>query len=204
MARPRKDQDGVPARERLEEAFWEMLTEMPYSQITIKGLSARAQINHNTFYYYYDNLDDLADKLFDKNMLHEFCKKLTIAFQSPEPDPEVLKLDDVQVDRMNKTRLLARSQSPTLIGLLVSAIKDTWYQETQLDEDRLTDEELFDIEFFIGGELALLRQDRIELTGESLILLAERPLGKAIYKTLSELFKKYGITRQQHDCEKDA
>ena len=35
MARPRKDQEGPTAVERMEEAFWEILAEKPYAQITV-------------------------------------------------------------------------------------------------------------------------------------------------------------------------
>ena len=45
MARPRKDQEGPTAVERMEEAFWEILAEKPYAQITVSEIAKRAQVN---------------------------------------------------------------------------------------------------------------------------------------------------------------
>ena len=45
MARPRKDQEGPTAVERMEEAFWEILAEKPYAQITVGEIAKRAQVN---------------------------------------------------------------------------------------------------------------------------------------------------------------
>ena len=42
MARPRKDQVGPTAVERMEEAFWEILAEKPYAQITVGEIAKRA------------------------------------------------------------------------------------------------------------------------------------------------------------------
>ena len=56
MARPRKDQEGPTAVERMEEAFWEILAEKPYAQITVSEIAKRAQVNKNAFYYHFDGL----------------------------------------------------------------------------------------------------------------------------------------------------
>ena len=60
MARPRKDQEGPTAVERMEEAFWEILAEKPYAQITVGEIAKRAQVNKNAFYYHFDGLGALA------------------------------------------------------------------------------------------------------------------------------------------------
>lgn len=57
MARPRSNENMPTAPQRLASAFWEMLVEMPFSQITVSSLSARAHVNHNTFYYYFDSME---------------------------------------------------------------------------------------------------------------------------------------------------
>ena len=43
----------------IQNTFKAMLLEMDYSQITIRKLVERAQINRKTFYLHYQNLDDL-------------------------------------------------------------------------------------------------------------------------------------------------
>ncbi len=53
MARPKRVEGEKAARERMEDAFWNMLSEMPYHEMTGKELRGRAGVSHNTFYYYY-------------------------------------------------------------------------------------------------------------------------------------------------------
>lgn len=61
MGRPRKEEEGK-ARQALMDAFWELLAEDDYAQLSIRALSNRAHVNHNTFYRYFESIDDLAKK----------------------------------------------------------------------------------------------------------------------------------------------
>lgn len=72
MARPRKDAEGPGARERIVEAFWQLIAHEPYAAITIRGLCAAAQVNPNTFYRYFTCMDDLAKQAFDENLAEGF------------------------------------------------------------------------------------------------------------------------------------
>ena len=47
----------------IRETFYEMLSEMEYSKISIKELTQRAQINRKTFYLHYTSLDHLLATL---------------------------------------------------------------------------------------------------------------------------------------------
>ena len=55
MPRPRKDQEGPSAVERMEEAFWNALAEKPYAKMTVGDIAQRAQVNKNAFYYHYSS-----------------------------------------------------------------------------------------------------------------------------------------------------
>ena len=50
-------------KEAIRTAFQGMICEMDYDQITVKELTARAQINRKTFYLHYNSLDDLLAEL---------------------------------------------------------------------------------------------------------------------------------------------
>lgn len=65
MARPKRHSSDLPAYTRIENAFWQLLEEMPFDKITVSALSRRAEVNHNMIYYYFDNIQDMAQKLFD-------------------------------------------------------------------------------------------------------------------------------------------
>ena len=68
MSRPKSNAPGPTAKMRIEDAFWALLEEMPYEDISIKRLSSQANVNHKTIYYYYNNIDDIAKELFEKNI----------------------------------------------------------------------------------------------------------------------------------------
>lgn len=62
MARPRKDSDDPSAKERMMQAFWEVLEEKPYAQMTVSDIARAANVRRNTFYYHYANVGELAEQ----------------------------------------------------------------------------------------------------------------------------------------------
>ena len=44
----------------IEDAFSELLEEMPYNKITVKSIIERCGINRNTFYYHYEGIPELT------------------------------------------------------------------------------------------------------------------------------------------------
>lgn len=65
MPRPRKDSGEKAAEERMVEAFWNQLSQMPYREVTAASIARQAGCNRATFYYYFDSIDDLAEKSVD-------------------------------------------------------------------------------------------------------------------------------------------
>ncbi|HZK09635.1 MAG TPA: TetR/AcrR family transcriptional regulator [Clostridia bacterium] len=53
------------AKKSIKVAFWDLLQELPLDQITVIMLCERANVNRQSFYYYYQNIVDLLkDVLF--------------------------------------------------------------------------------------------------------------------------------------------
>ena len=57
---PKKDLRFIKNEREIRKIFREMMAETDYSHITIKELTARAQINRKTFYLHYPSLDHLV------------------------------------------------------------------------------------------------------------------------------------------------
>ena len=55
---PKKIWEGCV--QKLYDAFWRLLEEKPYAQISVSELLARADVSRGDFYYHYRNLADLA------------------------------------------------------------------------------------------------------------------------------------------------
>ena len=60
---PKKDLRFIKNEREIRKIFREMMAETDYSHITIKELTARAQINRKTFYLHYPSLDHLLTAL---------------------------------------------------------------------------------------------------------------------------------------------
>lgn len=50
------------------QAFMDLLTRKPLDKITVKDVIEEADINRNTFYYYYENIPALLDALFEQEI----------------------------------------------------------------------------------------------------------------------------------------
>ncbi len=50
----------------IREAFFELIMEKPYSDISITELTTKAEVNRKTFYLHYSSLDDLIKEIEDE------------------------------------------------------------------------------------------------------------------------------------------
>lgn len=69
MPRPRKDQAEPYAPERIKNAFWDLLEQNDLNSITVTMVTQAAHCNRGTFYYHFDSIDDLLDRLIEEEML---------------------------------------------------------------------------------------------------------------------------------------
>ena len=68
--------------EAIHQTYKEMICEMDYEKITVKGLTDRARINKKTFYRYYPAMEDLLAEL-QYEMSQEYIKRVA-AYRLPE------------------------------------------------------------------------------------------------------------------------
>ena len=66
----------VKTKKAIRETFEKMICEMDYEEISIKELTARAEINRKTFYLHYQDLDELLCEL-QNEIADTFIKKET-------------------------------------------------------------------------------------------------------------------------------
>ncbi|MBR0405941.1 MAG: TetR/AcrR family transcriptional regulator [Eggerthellaceae bacterium] len=189
MARPRKDQEGPGARERIEDAFWRLMGEMPYRDITIRGLCSRADVNPNTFYSYFGCMDDLARDAFEESLVSGFPALImgVISSGASEEDVEAVTADAHVAQGLGRMLLLARSESPYLAGLVQDTVRDAWLASAGRTADDLTREERAGLAAVVGAQMALLSSRDPEFGLHDLAELATRPLGAAMVSTLAAL-----------------
>ena len=169
MPRPRHDSEVLPAKERLENAFWELLADRDYRKITVTDVVREAGVNRNSFYYHFSSLPELADSA----ILHQVESIPINRTPDPNGNPEEQWRDRVtatlsdpeQRQRLDHLALLAGPHS-TL----------------ELKTDLM-------VEFTVGGMLAVLQRwpelsDTIEI--KDLLKEDVAVLAMGIYLAMSQ------------------
>ena len=85
-------------------SFFELLQVMPYSKLTIKGISQNAGISRRTFYRFFKSKEDLLQDYFD-NLLNDYLT--TLKKYEPRDFENFIKLFfDFWKGNMNQLKLL--------------------------------------------------------------------------------------------------
>ena len=163
MPRPRRDSEILPAKDRLENAFWELLSEREYNKITVTDIVRTADVNRNSFYYHFSGLPELADSA----ILHavEDTPMPGVPGRDFNPDTEWLKhvtallRDPEQRQRLDRLALLAGPHSsPELVSSLKEFGRLTMISVLGLDADNLDLKTDLMLDFTVGGMLAVLQR----------------------------------------------
>lgn len=163
MPRPRRDSEILPAKDRLENAFWELLSEREYNKITVTDIVRTADVNRNSFYYHFSGLPELADSAIlhavedtpmpgvpgrDFNPDTEWRKHITALLRDPE-----------QRQRLDRLALLAGPHSsPELVSSLKEFGRLTMISVLGLDADNLDLKTDLMLDFTVGGMLSVLQR----------------------------------------------
>ena len=143
MPRPRRDSEILPAKERLENAFWELLSEREYRKITVTDIVRTADVNRNSFYYHFTGLPELADSA----ILHAVENTPLPSAPNANFNPD------------NEWRKHAGPHSsPELVESLQDFGRLTLISVLGLDADHLDLKTDLMLDFTVGGMLAVLRR----------------------------------------------
>ncbi len=163
MPRPRRDSEILPARERLENAFWELLSEREYRKITVTDVVRTAGVNRNSFYYHFAGLPELADSAIQHAV--ENTPRPTLPDADWDPDYEwrkhvtALLRDPDQRQRLGRLALLAGPHSsPELIASLRDFGRLTLIDVLGLEPDGVDLKTDLMLDFTVGGMLAVLQR----------------------------------------------
>lgn len=187
VARTRGDSQGRAARQRLIEAFWELLAEVPYHKMSALMVAKRACVNRNTLYYHFEGLDCLARHAVDELLLPDLllsvlksgdASKLGEAMRSPD-----MKL---RIDRM--ALVLGSNSSNALIGTFRESTFNAWCDSFGIDPTRLAEKDWLVVDFALSGVAAaaarVLRSNNVAGCAEAFFATG---LPADIYKRLKLL-----------------
>lgn len=171
MPRPRRDSEILPAKERMENAFWDLLADREYHRITVTDIVREAGVNRNSFYYHYSGLPELAD-----SAIMHVVQQAHPALPLPGSDPNATWRENMtnllqspeHRERLDRLALIAGPHSsPELVDSLRDFGRLTIMHGLQLPEriDLKTD---LMLDFTVGGMLTVLSRwpklrDTVEL-----------------------------------------
>lgn len=164
MARPRKDQEGPTAVERMEEAFWEILAEKPYAQITVGEIAKRAQVNKNAFYYHFDGLGAFAAQALDSMLPREMARMLLMNGGPSKGIDEIeanalLRNPDLKKRIDRALLVVGKNGSSELVATLKNLVMHTWFDLFHVDETRLSSEAMVVVRFTLGGLVEIMSDE---------------------------------------------
>ncbi len=191
MARPKSDPNVKPARTRIIDAFWHLLNNCSYNDITIQSLSIEAGVNHNTFYYHFQDIDDLARIAFLENLDSEASRELLNNLFSVTPTPTAMFQSKELLLRGGRARLFTRGDSTYLTDIFKSAVSSAWLEAIGTTYDSLAPEDKMDLDFIFSGLTAIIGQTINSPDAPQPPALFHRELGIGILATLNRLKTQY-------------
>lgn len=156
MSRPKYAEGDRTAREKLVHAFWAKLAEGSYATLSVVGLCQQAGVNKNTFYYHFENIDELAALAAEDLFESQFLCAMVEAISGKAPLPGCFA-ENAFREKLDRVCLLAADESsPTLKFMLRDAVAKAWTSAFALAHDTFDLKEQASFEFVLGGFLGVL------------------------------------------------
>lgn len=192
MARPKKADRNAMATVRIEDAFWKLLGEMNYSDITVLRISQESGTNRNSFYYHYKDIDDLARSAFINNIDENISRALFSALlpginnkKSPAP-----VLESELLPHSKRIMLCARSDSLFLNRLVKDLLIKVWFDALEIDGSGLSPVEQLQVDFIFSGLVSVLGSHEVESCPLIMTDLSMTGIGKSAIATLKSIAMK--------------
>lgn len=187
MARPKYTDYESTAIARIKAAFWLLLEETSFHNITMQRLADRAEVNRNTLYYHYNNLQEVALSAF-QDVVSDDISELFMETMLTHP-AEILNswsFTDIS-RRLKKMHLFAKSESPLLRSILKQNLITHWFDKTGVRTDTLSPENQLQVDYIVNGFIGILGSAAVASNPLILASFPESPIGKAVICTLKQL-----------------
>lgn len=153
MARPRKDADVACARQRIVDAFWQLLQDRPAHEIVVGAVADAAHCNRGTFYYYFPDMEALATSAIREELFADDRLPLVVSGILAGDDIKAL-MRSLSPRRVRRIIVAMRSGDVRMVELVVrQAVHDRWRERLCAPDEELAPASLFAIQFMVGGLL---------------------------------------------------
>lgn len=190
MARPKRNEAVPNAKKRLETAFWELLEETTIDKISIASLAKRAEVNHNTIYYYYEGgVEELAMKLLAQNVPEQLPGMAS--GQEKQDRSEILQelMNPENLLRWKRLYLLLNCGSEKLAGQAREWMLDSFCSHRGIDLKGLDSIQQMELDFIFRGYTGILKVLFEKQDASLLVSFLQRPMGQAMLQSIAVLPK---------------
>lgn len=196
MARPKKNLNTPEARQRMIDSFWELLEQYRLDQITVSMIVSRAGCNRGTFYYHFEDIEDLMDNALEEEILSDSniiadCLNLLSGV-----DVEAAS-DVLTEDRLQHVFLAVRQGGAEMVSKSVkSVILDMWKTILCPDGGELEPDTRLILEYTISGMLGVLSyREEMLARGEEVHITLDLISGLSSFM-LSKISKAQGVPEE--------
>lgn len=162
MPRPRHDSEVLPAKERLENAFWELLADRDYRKIAVTDVVREAGVNRNSFYYHFSSLPELADSAILHQVESIPINRTPIRTAIPRNNGETASPPRSPIQSSVSASTTALLAGPHSTLELTESLRDfcrlQMLSTLQRDPKNLDLKTDLMVEFTVGGMLAVLQR----------------------------------------------
>lgn len=153
MARPKRSAESPGARERICETFWELLETHKLKEITVGSLAAACSCNRGTFYYHFDDIDDLIYHVIEEEVVGGGSSLSARFFCLTVGDCDSFSIDK-HVHRI--ALIVERGGFELVFDKLYHIVFNAWSAVLCPNGEELSTEAVVVIEFSMSGMLGIL------------------------------------------------
>lgn len=157
MARPRYEDGEKSAYDRLVDGFWEMLACMPYGRMSVRELLRRTSLAKNTFYYHFDDMDDLARRAVATLTIPELPKLFISGAPATASNLGSMLLAPDNRLRLQRLSVLLSGNGSALQPLLTENVIEAWKEALGYHDEEVSEYIETLMAFAAGGLVSMLK-----------------------------------------------
>ena len=199
MARPKKEEGSTDACQRLADAFWNLLETNKVNEITVGNIAAKAGLNRGTFYYHFDDINDMITKIIKQEMFRDNFVPKVIFNIVTGIEAEYSEMIEEFVDGYcSKVGLLLEKGGSDLVSVKIKSILlEMWAALLCKTEENMHPSTRLLIEYSVSGILGLIvyivRQENPKK-----LMMESREFREALPNFfLSQIAREEGLTKDE-------
>ena len=139
---------------RLADALWDCLAELPVGEISVGDVIEAAGVSRGSFYYHFDDLDELLAWAIRQEVMNSDRKGHSFALLLARTEPSGNALVQRAIARV--CLLLDKGGMSPVFDVALDAMREVWVAVLEPEGGRLPDGVVAQLEYAVGGSVGML------------------------------------------------